>query len=333
VPVPAPVLSINPKLDATLPYRALAFYAISPIAQPDEAVESHRAFLTERGMVGRVYLCEDGINAQVSGAAEQCAEYRAYCHDQLGPGAAPEPILFKEDPCDELAFPRLRVKHRSLVPSGELLGGGASGRVASLQDRGRDVSPAEWEELLAKADGGGEEGGGGGAPIVLDVRNGYEWDVGRFDGAARPSPDTFAQSDEEAYGLPSDPEERAETPVMMYCTGGIRCEYFGARLRAAGFEKVYKLQGGVQHYGNAHAAAEEAPPRWKGSLFVFDRRNTVPLGGASPEVVGQCVHCGAPTEAFVNCGNIDCNKLHLVCEHCLPRTGGFCCPPPSRCAS
>ena len=61
----------------------------------------------------------------------------------------------------------------------------------------------------------------------------------------------------------------------MYCTGGIRCEYFGARLRAAGFEKVYKLQGGVQHYGNAHAAAEKAPPRWKGSLFVFDRRNTV----------------------------------------------------------
>ncbi|EOD39683.1 hypothetical protein EMIHUDRAFT_448921 [Emiliania huxleyi CCMP1516] len=291
VPVPAPVLSINPKLDATLPYRALAFYAISPIAQPDEAVESHRAFLTKRGMVGRVYLCEDGINAQVSGAAEQCAEYRAYCHDQLGPGAAPEPILFKEDPCDELAFPRLRVKHRSLVPSGELLGGGASGRVASLQDRGRDVSPAEWEELLAKADGGGEEGGGGGAPIVLDVRNGYEWD------------------------------ERAETPVREGLRGTTATPtYFGARLRAAGFEKVYKLQGGVQHYGNAHAAAEEAPPRWKGSLFV-------PLGGASSEVVGQCVHCGAPTEAFVNCGNIDCNKLHLVCEHCLPRTGGFCCEP------
>ena len=68
---------------------------------------------------------------------------------------------------------------------------------------------------------------------MLDVRNDYEWDVGRFSGAARPSPTSFAQSDAASYGLPEEAERRAETPVLMYCTGGIRCEYFSARLKVA----------------------------------------------------------------------------------------------------
>ena len=161
-------------------------------------------------------------------------------------------------------------------------------------------------------------------PIVLDVRNGYEWDMGRFAGAGRPSPRTFAQSDESSYGLPEDETSRAETPVLMYCTGGIRCEYFSARLKAKGFKKVYKLQGGIQHYGNAYAEQQRAPPHWKGSLFVFDRRNTVSLGA---EVVGVCSHCGAATETLINCGNMDCNKFHLACSDCLPTMGGYCCTP------
>ena len=90
--------------------------------------------------------------------------------------------------------------------------------------------------------------------VVLDVRNGYEWDVGRFESAERPDVANFYDTDPvETFGLPSSAEERAETEVMMYCTGGIRCEYFSARLKAQGFEKVYKLQGGVQHYGNRMA--------------------------------------------------------------------------------
>ena len=99
---------------------------------------------------------------------------------------------------------------------------------------------------------------------VLDVRNGYEWDVGRFDGAERPALDHFSEFDAESFGLPADPDARKETPVMMYCTGGIRCEYFSARLKAQGFEKVYKLQGGVQHYGNVMSAREGQPQAQEG---------------------------------------------------------------------
>lgn len=314
----APILSVNPHLDASLPYRTLAFYIISRVPEPAVAVEAHRAFLARRGMVGRVYICADGINAQVSGKNADCAAYRSFCHGLMGAGAG-APILFKEDPTNAPAFPRLRVKNRGLVANTT-----GDGEALDLSNRGVDLSPLEWERMLAAA----AEEGGDKRPIVLDVRNDYEWDVGRFDGASRPVPTNFAQSDEESYNLPADLEERADTPVIMYCTGGIRCEFFSARLKARGFKNVYKLQGGVQHYGNAYATEERAPPGWKGSLFVFDRRNTVPIGGGgAAEVVGVCLHCGGKTETFVNCGNIDCNKLHLACPTCLPATGGFCCAP------
>ena len=234
-PLP-PTVSVNPLLDASLPARVLAFYVIAPVAEPEAAVDRHRDFLTAREMSGRVYLSADGMNAQVSGLAAACAEYRDFVAAEF----PSERLLFKEDPVDELAFPRLRVKHKALVP--EM----ADGAAVDLADRGEDVAPEEWQRMLAERNTSNVR--------VLDVRNGYEWDVGRFDGAERPEGDTFAEFEPETFGLPSGGAEAAETPVMMYCTGGIRCEIFSAKLKQRGFKKVYKLQGGIQHYGNALAA-------------------------------------------------------------------------------
>ena len=339
------VLSVNTALDFSLPFRVLAFYAIAPIDDPDAAVTRHRAFLAKRDMVGRVYLCADGLNAQVSGTAQACLAYREF----VGGDEFPlERLVFKEDPIEELAFPKLRVKHKGLVPAPK------SGDAVELHDRGVDLSPDEWAAKLDAADAEGT--------VVLDVRNSYEWDVGRFANAEKPSLDHFTDFDPETYGLPTDDAAKKDTPVMMYCTGGIRCEYFSARLKAAGFEKVYKLQGGVQHYGNqmgnreaaqparqtvaadlhlapadatreatpeAGNADAEATPHWKGSLFVFDRRNTLRFGaegagGGSPEPIGTCMHCSVPSESFLNCANVDCNMLHLVCPACLAKHRGFC---------
>lgn len=331
-------LSINPRDDHGLPCRNLAFYLIASVEAPDAAVEEHRAFLAERGMVGRVYICEDGINAQVSGTTDDCAAYRRFVA-----AGFPEPPLFKEDPVAEPSFPRLRVKLKGLVPE---VGDGVD-----LDQRGEDVEPEQWAEMLADSSL---------SKLVLDVRNTYEYDVGHFEGATRPQGIAhFRDSDAAAFGLPTDPKAKEETPVMMYCTGGIRCEYFSAALKQQGYKKVYKLKGGIQHYGNTMARRAEAAggargagvdrqddgeaqgggetqggdetqgggvPHWKGSLFVFDRRNTVPLGDGSSEVIGRCHHCSAPTEAFVNCCNVDCNKLHLVCEACLTKHQGFCQP-------
>tara|TARA_B100000524_G_C23652949_1_gene370800 strand:- start:222 stop:1781 length:1560 start_codon:yes stop_codon:yes gene_type:complete len=298
-----PILSVNPLLDASLPHRILAFYAIHPLSDPDAAVEDHRRFLSSQEMVGRVYLSANGLNAQVSGTVASCAAYREFVTQRF----TDTQLLFKEDPVAELAFPKLRVKAKELVPQ-------MGDQSVDLSERGIDLTPEEWDAMLKEQ---GDEA------LVLDVRNDYEWDVGRFAGAAKPELRHFAKS-EDAYELPEAEADRAEKPVMMYCTGGIRCEYFSAKLKAEGFKKVYKLQGGIQHYGNAYAKSSEPPPHWKGSLFVFDRRNTIPLGSGGAPVVGECMHCGAPTEALINCCNIDCNKLHLTCEKCLGERRGFC---------
>lgn len=304
---PSEELSINPLDDASLPCRSLAFYLLTAVDDPEAAVQRHRNFLAAHAMVGRVYIHATGINAQVSGTTSDCLAYRQLVVSEF-PGKVP---LFKEDPVAEPTFPRLRVKHKALVP--DVAGG------VDLKQRGEDVEPEQWAAML---------GDTAQQKLVLDVRNQYEWDVGHFEGAARPQGVAhFSDSDAEAFGLPSDPRSKEETPVMMYCTGGIRCEYFSAALKQQGYQKVYKLKGGVQHYANRLGEqAEGDVPHWKGSLFVFDRRNTVALGGGQAEVVGKCHHCGVPTESFINCCNVDCNLLHLVCEDCLRKYKGFCQP-------
>ena len=106
-------LSTNPSFDLSLPCRSLAFYLIGEVAEPDEAVRRHRKFLDESSMVGRVYICSSGVNAQVSGTAAACSAYRRFVAAEF----PEDPPLFKEDPVAEPTFPKLRVKHKALVPA------------------------------------------------------------------------------------------------------------------------------------------------------------------------------------------------------------------------
>ena len=210
---PSDSLSVNPSFDYSLPCRSLAFYLIGEVSLPDAAVSRHRKFLEEHQLVGRVYICSTGMNAQVSGTADACAAYRRFVSAEF----PEDPPLFKEDPVAEPTFPKLRVKHKALVPDVKVEGG------VDLSQRGEDVEPERWAAMLADTTR---------PKMVLDVRNQYEWDVGRFDGAARPQGiSQFSESDAQSFGLPDDAKSKEEMPVMMYCTGGIRCEYFSAALK------------------------------------------------------------------------------------------------------
>ena len=112
-----------------------------------------------------------------------------------------------------------------------------------------------------------------------------------------------------------------ETPVMMYCTGGIRCELYSSILMERGFESVYQLNGGVIGYG-----LEEGNTHWLGNSFVFDDRLTVPIAtDAEAPVIGTCKLCGTPIESYYNCANIDCNELFLACPTCVDEHQGCCC--------
>ncbi|PNY15232.1 rhodanese-like domain-containing protein chloroplastic-like [Trifolium pratense] len=181
--------------------------------------------------------------------------------------------------------------------------------------------------------------------ILLDVRNGYEWDIGHFRGAQRPNVDCFRST---SFGLSqeeitaSDPlsnVDKENTNILMYCTGGIRCDVYSTILRQHGFQNLYTLQGGVSNY-----IKNEGPAEWIGNLFVFDSRLSLPppvyhpqanteVGTPTPTSVSsddkfaKCYICnsGVSELRHRNCANLDCNLLFLCCKKCVKDLRGCCC--------
>jgi UPF0176 protein len=278
------------------PYLIVSFYHLVPIEDPDAEVKNHRAFFAERDIRSRIYISKEGINCQLSAAA---TDGRAYM-DWISSRPEFHTAKFKVDPYQIHVFPKLIVKYRRQLV--------AFDAEVDLSVRGEHVSPKKWKEMLEADDG----------HVVLDIRNDYEWKVGRFGGTERPPCQTSRGFKAYAKELKEkiDPKK---TPVMMYCTGGIRCELFSAILKEDGFEKIYQLDGGVINYGH-----QQGSDHWQGQLFVFDDRMAVPISEEAAPVVGACHHCEVPYEAYYNCANMDCNELFLCCPKCLKEFAGCC---------
>lgn len=279
-----------------VPYLIVAFYHLVTLEDPIAEVENHRTFFADRDVRSRIYLSETGINCQMSATTQDAHAYMAWIKSR------PEfqTAKFKVDPYATHVFPKLIIKYRKQLV--------AFDAEVDLTERGEHVSPSEWKMMLEKDDG----------HVVLDIRNDYEWKVGRFDAADRPPCQTSRGFKEYAKKL-KDKIDPKKTPVMMYCTGGIRCEFFSAILKADGFENIYQLDGGVINYGH-----QQGSDHWQGKLFVFDDRMTAPISEQATPVVGTCHHCDTPYEACYNCANMDCNELFLCCPECLKKFAGCC---------
>lgn len=277
-------------------FLVVAYYQFSSIQDPLEEVKIHQKFFEERDITCRIYISEQGINGQLSGANADALAYMEWMHSR------PEysEMKFKTHPYHENVFPRKTVKYRKQLV--------ALDADVDLNKRGEYVSPREWKEMLTSQE-----------KILLDVRNTYEWKLGRFSGAETPDCETFREFRQYADDLREKIDAKT-TPVMMYCTGGIRCELYSAVLKEKGFEKVYQLDGGIINYG-----LQEGASHWLGKLFVFDDRLSVPIADQETPIVGTCHHCGQPNEAYYNCANMDCNFLFLCCQTCLKQFEGCCC--------
>jgi UPF0176 protein len=284
-------------------YLVLAYYDFTPIANPHEEVITHKNFFYGRDVTSRIYISETGINGQLSGAESDVQAYIEWMHGR------PEfhHVVFKIHHYHENVFPRLTIKYRKQLV--------AIDETTDLANRGTHLSPEQWKAMIERAKNAEEEVD---RPVLIDVRNDYEWQVGHFEGAELPPCETFRQFSDYADKLKEekDPEK---TPVMMYCTGGIRCELYSSILMSKGFKEVYQLDGGIINYG-----LKEGSKHWLGKLFVFDDRLTVPISDEPAEVIGRCHHCETPCEAYYNCANMDCNHLFLCCENCLPKVIGCC---------
>ncbi|MBS0655808.1 MAG: rhodanese-related sulfurtransferase [Verrucomicrobia bacterium] len=280
----------------TAPFLILAYYHFTKVDDPKARVEEHFSFFKGRDVKGRIYIANEGINGTLSAPAAEAIAYMKWMKNHpLYAG-----IVFKAQEDTIHAFAKLTVKVKK-----ELV---AYGHEVSLADGGTHVTSAQWRKMLEEETD----------KVVLDIRNDYEWQLGHFDQAEAPPCATFKEFREYAEEL----EKRIDiknTKVMMYCTGGIRCEFFSAVLKERGIEQVFQLDGGIIKYG-----AEEKSAHWLGKLFVFDDRLSIPISEEKAPVIGKCYHCGVEAEKYYNCANMDCNTLFLCCASCLETHKGCC---------
>ncbi|MBI5274631.1 MAG: rhodanese-related sulfurtransferase [Chlamydiales bacterium] len=279
-------------------YTVLAYYYFTPIDNPLHEVGNHKRFLKDRDARARIYISEEGINGQMSAAPADACAYM----DFMKADPRFKDIEFKIHHYHEHAFPKLTIKYRK-----ELV---ALGKKVDVSQGGKHVSPHEWREMLEHKDEN---------TILIDVRNDYEWKVGRFKDSVLPNLTCFRDFVQYTKDLKKEYYPKS-VKIMMCCTGGIRCEVYSAVMKEEGFDEVYQLQGGIIKYG-----LEEGSKHWEGKLFVFDDRMVVPISSDDNEVISSCVFCAATSDTYYNCANMDCNELFIACQACIEKMKGCCC--------
>ncbi len=276
-------------------YRVLLFYKYVQFADPEVFRKEHLKFCSENDILGRVWISYEGINATVSGTVVNILKYKNEI--QRYPEFAD--TWFKEDQHNEHAFKKIHVRVKNEIVNA------CFGEV-DLSKTARRLKP---EELNSFYETGKDF-------VIIDTRNDYESDIGKFKNAITPQMDTFRDWPKVTEEL----EPYKDKTIVTYCTGGIRCEKASAYLVQKGFKDVYQMNGGIWNYITQH------PDKyWEGSVFVFDERRIVtPNTKEEIKHIGKCYYCGKPTSYYINCHNQDCDKLLVTCEECKIKNE-YCC--------
>lgn len=273
------------------PYQVLLYYFYADIENPEIYREEQRALCETLGLKGRIIVGKEGINGTLSGTAESCQAYKtAMESDALTAG-----IEFKIDPEQGHVFPKLSVKSREEIVT---LGLGEDD-FSPNECTGKYLDPADWRDAIKDPNA-----------VIIDARNDYEWDLGRFKNSIRPPVPAFKDLPQ---WIRDNHEKFDGKKILTYCTGGIRCEKFSGFLVKEGYEDVSQLHGGIVKYGKDPEVRGED---FDGQCYVFDERIGVPINSVNPEVVSFCTHCNEPSERYVNCKNKQCNAQHFCCEAC-----------------
>lgn len=268
-------------------------YLADPVALRHELFEEWQAL----GALGRIYLSEEGINAQMSVPEPNWAEFqeKLYARKEF----SDVPFKFGVEQKND-AFWKLTIKVKK-----QIVADGLPTHEYDVTNVGTHVSAREWNDLLEKG------------AVAVDMRNNYESAIGRFEGALTPDSYTFREE------LPMALEAlkgKEEAPVALYCTGGIRCEKASAYLRHHGFKNVYQLHGGIIDY--KHQVEQEGlESKFKGKNFVFDERIGERI---TDDVLATCYQCNTACDNYTNCHEEACNLLFIQCTACKESLGNYC---------
>jgi UPF0176 protein len=250
-------------------------------------------------VLGRIYIASEGINAQLSMPSQNLNEFKTKL-DSID--FLKEIRLNVAVEQDDFSFLKLKVKIRN-----KIVADGLSENSFDLSNNGTHVNASEFNTLIENPN-----------TLLVDMRNHYESEIGHFDGAILPDVDSFRES------LPIIEKKFAKHKksknIVMYCTGGIRCEKASAFLKHKGYEKVYQLDGGIIEYAR-QVDLEKINNKFLGKNFVFDHRRSEAV---SDEIIANCHQCGEKCDTHINCANEACHLLFIQCEKCAKEFNNCC---------
>jgi UPF0176 protein len=276
----------------------LSFYRYFTIKDPPLFRDFLYAHLQQLSVLGRIYVAHEGINAQVSVPAAKHEVLKKFLNSVEGLADLRLNVAMEDD---GKSFWVLKIKVRE-----KIVADGIEDPAFSMEERGKYVDAEQFNALTADPE-----------TVVVDMRNHYEYEVGHFQNAIEVPSDTFREQLPMAAGMLREAKDKN---IIMYCTGGIRCEKASAYMLHQGFKNVYHLEGGIIHYAQ-QVKDKGLLNNFRGKNFVFDNR----LGERiSDEIIATCHQCGAPADTHVNCANEACHLLFIQCEACRQRHEGCC---------
>jgi len=278
----------------------VSFYRYVIIENPVELRDSLFAQWQKLNILGRIYVAHEGINAQMSVPEEVWDEFKTQLYLDKRFSEVPFKIAVEDD---GKSFYKLTIKVRA-----KIVADGLADDTFDVTNVGNHLTAKEFNSAMEDPN-----------TIVVDMRNHYESEVGKFLGAMTPDVDTFR---EELPIVIEELKDKKDQKILMYCTGGVRCEKASAYLKHHGFSDVNQLHGGIIDYVR-QIKAEGLPSKFIGKNFVFDERVGERI---TDDVIAHCHQCGASCDTHVNCANDDCHLLFIQCEKCAAEMKGCCTP-------
>ena len=280
------------------PRKTLSFYQYAHIPNPQLFRDHLYLLLDSLEVFGRIYIAKEGVNAQISVLQDEWEKFRSTISTiDFLKGIR----LNKAIQDDGKSFYKLKIKIRD-----KIVADGLNDASFDVTDKGTHVNAERFNQLADQDD-----------TVIVDMRNHYESEVGHFKEAITPDVETFRES------LPIVEEmlkPHQDKNIIMYCTGGIRCEKASAYFKHKGFDKVHQLEGGIIEYAR-QVNELGLENKFVGKNFVFDER----LGERiSEEVISKCHQCGQVCDDHTNCANDACHILFIQCAECKEQYESTC---------
>lgn len=280
------------------PRKTISFYCYFRIEEPKLFRDQLYKDLKVLEVYGRIYLAQEGINAQVSVPVARLDSLREYLYSIEGLKGLRLNVAVDDD---GKSFYVLDIKVRN-----KIVADGIDDPAFDMANKGKYVNAEQFNALTAEP-----------GTVVIDMRNHYEFEVGHFEKAIEVPSDTFREQLPMAVDMMKADKEKN---IIMYCTGGIRCEKASAYMLHQGFKNVFHLEGGIINYVN-QVKENGLENKFHGKNFVFDQR----LGERiTDEIIANCHQCGKPADTHVNCVNDACHLLFIQCDECKTKMEGTC---------